>query len=272
MLTIHVCWLGACLNERSVGRQRAFSVVYHWTFAAAAAPGAAPTVNMIQAEDLRLLTLMISVTGVDFRTQRWLPLWQVKESTHQRKHTHAHTRTRQINTSGSHTAWVRRPSMTHFDYSVLKQQVTGLPRMSSVRLASVQRRQFRIHGEQQAGKMPDLQVSCPIIDIKWAQDVMSSSRKSSIPLSGWIKLSVAAEGQISVAGHTLPPGGNVWKKISHGTLACLIQAAILIPIKAIKAQLIKTIRNRCACMCAQWFPWLQIYIFFGLNIFTVCIS
>lgn len=181
--------------------------------------------------------------------------------THQRKHTHTSTRTHQINTSRSHTAWVRRPSMTHFDYSVLKQQVTGLPRMSSVRLASVQRRQFRIHGEQQAGKMPDLQVSCPIIDIKWAQDVMSSSRKSSIPLSGWIKLSVAAEGQISVAGHTLPPGGNVWKKITHGTLACLIQAAILIPIKAIKAQLIKTIRNRCACMCAQWFPWLPIYIF-----------
>lgn len=34
--------------------------------AAVSPPGTAPTVNMIQAED-RLLMLMISVTGVDFR-------------------------------------------------------------------------------------------------------------------------------------------------------------------------------------------------------------
>lgn len=39
----------------------------------ASPPGAAPTVNMIRAEDLLLLTLMISVTGVDFRTRRSLP-------------------------------------------------------------------------------------------------------------------------------------------------------------------------------------------------------
>lgn len=208
MLTIHVCWLGAYLNQRSVGRRRVFllfttgcsgggtwrsSYCEHdpgWRSAAA------------DADDLchwggfqdSALTAALTSQGKHTPTQ-----------------THIRTCTRQINTSGPLTAWVRRPSMTHFDYSVLKQQVTGLPRMSSVRLASVQRRQFRIHGEQQAGKMPDLQVSCPITDIKWAQDVMSSSRKSSIPLSGWIKLSVAAEGQISVAGHTLPPRGNVWK-------------------------------------------------------------
>lgn len=115
--------------------------------------------------------------------------------------------------------------MTHFDYSVLKQQVTGLPRTSSARLASVQRRQFRSRGEQQAGRMPDVQVSCPIIDIEWARDVMSSSRKSSIPLSGWIRLSVAAQRQISVAGHTLPPAGR-------RTLARLAKAAMPMLIKA----------------------------------------
>lgn len=268
MLTIHVCRLGAYLNQRGVGRQRVFFVVYHWT-----------SRRRRRLAQLLLWTWSrLKICGC----WRWWSLslgWisglsaDCRPDKSRKAHTNANTRTRthQINTSGPHTAWVWRPSMTRFDYSVLKQQVTGLPRMSSVRLASVQRRQFRIHGEQQAGKMPDLQVSCPIIDIKWAQDVMSSSRKSSIPLSGRIKLSVAAEGQISVAGHTLPPGGNVWK-ITHGTLACLIKAAMLILIKAIKAKLIKTIRNRCACMCAQWFPWLPVYFFWGLNIYTVCIT
>lgn len=40
---------------------------------------------------------------------------------------------------------------------------------------------------------------------------MSSSCESSIPLSGWIRLSVAGERQISVAGHTVPPMEDVEK-------------------------------------------------------------
>lgn len=91
--------------------------------------------------------LMIPVTGVDFRAQLWLLPWQVKENTH--THTHA---------LDEHTVWGQRPSMTHFDYSVLKQQVTGLPRMSSVSLASVQR--------QHSGPTESWLATCPIY--KWA--------------------------------------------------------------------------------------------------------
>lgn len=43
---------------------------------------------------------------------------------------------------------------------------------------------------------------------------MSSSCESSIPLSGWIRLGVAAEEQISVAGHAASSGrcreNNLW--------------------------------------------------------------
>lgn len=69
-------------------------------------PGTALVVNMIQAED-PLLMLMISVTGVDFSQGSALT-----------SHTHTHT-----HALDEHISPGQRPGMTHFDYSVLKQQV-----------------------------------------------------------------------------------------------------------------------------------------------------
>lgn len=72
-----------------------------------------------------------------------------------------------MNTSALlHTLWGQRPNMTHFDYSVLKQQVTGLPRMSSVSLASVQR--------QHSGPRESWLATCPIY--KWAVLSLTSSK------------------------------------------------------------------------------------------------
>ena len=86
--------------------------------------------------------------------------------THTHRHTHTHTHPHQMNTSALHTLRGQRPNMTHFDYSVLKQQVTGLPRMSSVSLASVQR--------QHSGPRESWLATCPIY--KWAVLSLTSSK------------------------------------------------------------------------------------------------
>ena len=100
------------------------------------------------------------------------------------------------------------PSMTHFDYSILKQQVAGLSRVSSVFLASVQR--------QHSGPRENWLAKCPVY--LWAVLSSTSSElkmsclhlaRGSIPLSGQIRLSVTRERQRSVAGHSVSPLRNV---------------------------------------------------------------
>lgn len=135
-------------------------------------------------------------------------------------HMHSHTHTRPHKNAHIHCECL---CMIHFDYGVLKQQVTGFPLnvICVVGLCSE-----AVFGTQRelAGNMPNLQVSYPVTDIEWAEVVMSSSCKSSIPLSGWIRLYVTTESQISVAGHSGPPLGNVYK-ITSGMQGCLIKAS-----------------------------------------------